>query len=312
MLNSLPFIDLDEQITFENNSILTSSLFREISATHFIPYHLMLKWGSIYHRYKTHLIDGVDILNGSIDSSYNVRPLSGKTLFDNNSSLSAAIIGGVSSTGTTVTVPSVSNIQTGMKIAVISGTGQTANNTIITGITNPTTIELSQTPLTGLTGATIYVVYDENITFDIIPRVSTTTGSTTGVTYIPYTDVIPSTTGSTTGTTYTGYTNVGVNPYYQAIYSQIVNDYSSYNPLLGNVSYSADTASNLQPVSDMAESVRIWHHYDHVLALIGTGKIDHGGHCSWIAHHIWVAGNLVAVRRTSEESLDVNTGHGSG
>ena len=243
MLNSLPFIDLDEEITFGNNSILTSSLFREISATHFVPYHLMLKWGSIYHRYKTHLIDGVDILNGSINSSYNVRPLSGKTLFDNNSSLSAAIIGGVSSTGTTVTVPSVSNIQTGMKIAVISGTGQTANNTIITGITSSTKIELSQTPLTGLTGATIYVVYDENITFDIIPRVSTTSGSTTGVTYIPYTDVITSTSGSTTGTTYTGYTNVGVNPYYQAIYSQIVNDYSSYNPLLGNVSYSADTVS---------------------------------------------------------------------
>jgi hypothetical protein len=243
LLNSLPFIDLDEQITFNNNSILTSSLFREVSSTHFIPYHLILKWGSIYHRYKTHLIDGYDILDGCINSSYNVRPLSGKTLFDNNTSLSAAIIGGISSTGTTVTAPSTTNIQVGMKIAVISGTGQTANNTIVTGITDSTTFELSQTPLTGLTGATIYVVYDENVTFDITPRVSTSSGSTTGVTYIPYTDVIPSTSGSTTGTTYTNYTNVGVNPFYQGIYSQIVNDYSSYNVNLGNIAYSADTIS---------------------------------------------------------------------
>ena len=29
-----------------------SSLFREVNASHYIPYHLILKWGSIYHRYK--------------------------------------------------------------------------------------------------------------------------------------------------------------------------------------------------------------------------------------------------------------------
>jgi hypothetical protein len=74
LLNSLPFIDLDDQITFDGKSILTSSLFREVSATHFIPYHLLLKWGSIYHRYKTHLIDGYDILDGCINPSYITRP----------------------------------------------------------------------------------------------------------------------------------------------------------------------------------------------------------------------------------------------
>ena len=84
LLNSLPFVDLDDQITFDGKSILTSSLFREVSSTHFIPYHLLLKWGSIYHRYKTHLIDGYDILNGCINPSYVSNPLTGKTLFDNN------------------------------------------------------------------------------------------------------------------------------------------------------------------------------------------------------------------------------------
>ena len=80
LLNSLPFVDLDDTISFkvdnngieENKSILVSSLFREVGATHFIPYHLILKWGSIYHRYKKYINDGVDILSGietPIDSS---------------------------------------------------------------------------------------------------------------------------------------------------------------------------------------------------------------------------------------------------
>ena len=149
LLNSLPFVDLDDQITFDNKTILTSSLFREISSTHFVPYHLLLKWGSIYHRYKTHLIDGVDILGGAINSSYVSRPLSGQTLFDNNS----------------------------------------------------------------------------GYTFTIVPKISTTTGSTTGVTY-------------------TGYTNVGLSPFYQSIYSQIVNGYTHYDVSLGNLSYSANTINN--------------------------------------------------------------------
>jgi hypothetical protein len=149
LLNSLPFIDLDDQITFGNTSILTSSLFREIGSTHFIPYHLLLKWGSIYHRYKTHLIDGYDILEGAINSSYVTKPLSGQTFFDNNS----------------------------------------------------------------------------GYTFTITPKVSTTTGSTLNVSY-------------------TGYTSVGLSPFYQSIYSQIVNDYTHYNNSLGNSSYSANTLNN--------------------------------------------------------------------
>ena len=224
LLNSLPFVDLDDQITFDGKSILTSSLFREVSSTHFIPYHLLLKWGSIYHRYKTHLIDGYDILNGCINPSYVSNPLTGKTLFDNNGTLITYTSTNANSTGTTVTVPSTIGLQTGMTVSVLSGTGQTSPNTIITNITSSTGFTISLTPLTGLTNATIYAEYDEFITFDITPRVSTTTGSTSGVTY-------------------SGNTNVGIKPFYQGIYSQVVNDYTTYNSSLGNISYSTTSSS---------------------------------------------------------------------
>jgi len=225
LLNSLPFIDLDEEITFEDKKILTSSLFREVSSTHFIPYHLILKWGSIYHRYKTHLIDGYDILNGCINSSYLTRPLSGKTLFDNNGVLISETLTNASSSGTTINVTSTVNLQTGMTVTVIAGTGQTAPNTYITNITSTTGFTISQTPLTGLTGATVLAVSDEYVTFDVIPKISTSSGSTSGVTY-------------------TGFTNVGIRPFYQTVYSQIVNDYATYDITLGNVSYSSTSTSD--------------------------------------------------------------------
>jgi len=225
LLNSLPFIDLDEEITFENKKILTSSLFREVSSTHFIPYHLILKWGSIYHRYKTHLIDGYDILNGCINSSYLTRPLSGKTLFDNNGVLISETLTNASSSGTTINVTSTVNLQTGMTVTVIAGTGQTAPNTYITNITSTTGFTISQTPLTGLTGATVLAVSDEYVTFDVIPKISTSSGSTSGITY-------------------TGFTNVGIRPFYQTVYSQIVNDYATYDITLGNVSYSSTSTSD--------------------------------------------------------------------
>ena len=85
LLNSLPFKDLEDQIVFDGQSILMSSLFREIGSTHFIPYHLMLKWGSQYHRYKKYLIDSDDILDGFLNSSNVTQPIDGEEYFDNNS-----------------------------------------------------------------------------------------------------------------------------------------------------------------------------------------------------------------------------------
>lgn len=138
LLNSLPFIDLEDYINFPfkdlnstTSKTLTSSIFREVGSTHYIPYHLILKWGSIYHRYKKYVIDNVDI---------------------------------------------------------------------ISGITNP---------------------IDTNLFFDF----------NSGITF----------TVSGSSVSYSGTTDVGIHPYYQNIFHQIVNDYSFYSTNSGNTSYSATT-----------------------------------------------------------------------
>lgn len=77
LLNSLPFKDLDDTITYDGNEVLMSTMFREVGATHFIPYHLMLKWGSIYHRYKTELLFNEDIIDNIS------TPLDPDVFFDN-------------------------------------------------------------------------------------------------------------------------------------------------------------------------------------------------------------------------------------
>jgi len=66
LLNSLPFLDFNEKIYTsdkDTNGTILSTLLREISSTHKIPYHLIIKWGSIYHRYKKYLTEGVDIID---------------------------------------------------------------------------------------------------------------------------------------------------------------------------------------------------------------------------------------------------------
>jgi len=77
LLNSLPFFELSDNV-FGTTKI--SSMFKEVGATHKIPYHLMVKWGSLYHRYKTYLVDGYDILTGFTTSNV-TNPLNGNTLF---------------------------------------------------------------------------------------------------------------------------------------------------------------------------------------------------------------------------------------
>lgn len=82
LLNSLPYHDLDMEIELvKGKKTRMSNIFKEISSTHFIPYHLMVKWGSIYHRYKTYILDGVDILNGV------ELPINGSEYFDNNQNI---------------------------------------------------------------------------------------------------------------------------------------------------------------------------------------------------------------------------------
>jgi hypothetical protein len=90
LLNSLPFKDLED--SFSDN-IKVSSLFREIGSTHFIPYHLLLKWGSIYHRYKKKILDNDDILDGFLTTSNITTNFDGSEFFDNNSGFTFTING---------------------------------------------------------------------------------------------------------------------------------------------------------------------------------------------------------------------------
>jgi hypothetical protein len=82
LLNSLPFKDLEDTLEFSptptepSSSVNMASMFKEVGSTHYVPYHLMLKWGSIYHRYKKYLLDGIDILNGFTISNVNTTTTS--------------------------------------------------------------------------------------------------------------------------------------------------------------------------------------------------------------------------------------------
>lgn len=88
LLNSLPYKNLDEEINFSGDtSILMSSLFKEIGATHFVPYHLLLKWGAQYHRYKKYLKEGVDIISGA------TTPIDGSIFFDNGTNVTFNLSG---------------------------------------------------------------------------------------------------------------------------------------------------------------------------------------------------------------------------
>jgi hypothetical protein len=79
LLNSLPFKDLEDKVLQDQTRM--SSLFKEIGASHYVPYHLMLKWGAIYHRYKKKILEDVDILSGFLTNNI-TQPISGSTLFD--------------------------------------------------------------------------------------------------------------------------------------------------------------------------------------------------------------------------------------
>ena len=96
LLNSLPFVELDEHVTYKLKSgkfvsPLVSTLFREISSSQYVPYHLLLKWGSLYHRYKRWIREGIDILGndgvsreGFLDEDFKTTNIDGRIFFDAN------------------------------------------------------------------------------------------------------------------------------------------------------------------------------------------------------------------------------------
>jgi hypothetical protein len=80
LLNSLAFYDLQDYIPV-SNGIRMSHMFKEYAATHYIPYHLLVKWGSIYHRYKTFITTGTDILAGVVDNVNITKQSQFQTMF---------------------------------------------------------------------------------------------------------------------------------------------------------------------------------------------------------------------------------------
>ena len=88
LLNSLPFNDLEDTLIFNGKSVNMASMFKEVGGTHYVPYHLMLKWGSIYHRYKKYLIENIDIISGctqTINGGLFFDSLNGNTTYTNGS-----------------------------------------------------------------------------------------------------------------------------------------------------------------------------------------------------------------------------------
>jgi hypothetical protein len=94
LLNSLPFKDLSDTMIDETtkSEVMLSTMFKEAGASHTIPYHLICKWGSIYHRYKNYVLDGGDILSGFTTSNM-INPISGSTAFDDNAGLTYVLYG---------------------------------------------------------------------------------------------------------------------------------------------------------------------------------------------------------------------------
>ncbi|MFN5866269.1 MAG: LamG-like jellyroll fold domain-containing protein, partial [Candidatus Kapaibacterium sp.] len=68
------------------------------------------------------------------------------------------VLGGASSSGTTVTVSSTSNLRAGMPVTVTTGTGAFAAGTVISSVTNSTQFVVSASPTTPLSAATIRCV----------------------------------------------------------------------------------------------------------------------------------------------------------
>ena len=82
LLNSLQFKDLQDKILLGDEPVRMSHLFKELGSTHYVPYHLILKWGALYHRHKTYITQGYDILSGVTTGNTNTIITSDlKTMF---------------------------------------------------------------------------------------------------------------------------------------------------------------------------------------------------------------------------------------
>jgi hypothetical protein len=84
LLNSLQFKDLQDLILLGDMPIRMSHLFKELGSTHYVPYHLILKWGALYHRHKIYTQSNgqIDILSGvTTGNTNNIIGPNLKTMF---------------------------------------------------------------------------------------------------------------------------------------------------------------------------------------------------------------------------------------
>ena len=215
LLNSLPFFDLEDKLSILNNpkgfSLVNphksrmSSLFREVNASHYIPYHLILKWGSLYNRYKTYINTGVDILSGFTTNNI-TTPINGFTFFNN------------SYTGTTFSSES--------------------NQTDYVLDYNVYQDKIRVFKNNSLLGPEQYYVTDNIVTL-LIPSQTNDKIDVINDDYIYF--------GQNNDISYNNSSNlnVGIHPFYDTIFSQIVNGYGNYSVSLSNTNYTESIISGI-------------------------------------------------------------------
>jgi hypothetical protein len=81
LLNSLQFHDLQDKILLGDEPVRMSNLFKELGSTHYVPYHLILKWGALYHRHKIYITEGYDILSGVTTNNNTIISPDLRTMF---------------------------------------------------------------------------------------------------------------------------------------------------------------------------------------------------------------------------------------
>jgi hypothetical protein len=194
LINSLPFVDLTDKISFTKTDTTeltvgaeyypptrVSSLFREMSATHYLPYHLIVKWGSLYHRYKRKILDGVDILDGFLDSN---------------------------------------GLTTNIDANLFFNSGRTESD---------------------------FSIFPDGGDFDLDLGI-----------FVAY------------GATYNDSVDVGIHPFYDAIFHQVINGYSHYNILSGSPSY----LNNVLNKSIRTKGKKIGNELTYWTSFVDNSKFD--------------------------------------
>jgi hypothetical protein len=249
LLNSLPFLDLDDNVSFDgyDSNVRLSSIFREIGSSHFIPYHLILKWGSLYHRYKKYILEEEDILDGFLTTGFTSTAINGFEFFNNSSYESNFLYYNIS--GTTITYK-LSSLPTPTPTATVSPTPSISVTPTITqssgisptptpsiSITLTTTPTMSSTPTSSITPTpSITPTLSINPSASPTPSVTPTLSPTASVspTLSPTPSITP---------TPINFDDVGIHPFYDAVFHQILNNYTHYNTSQGNTSFSTNVSN---------------------------------------------------------------------